>query len=55
MPSMIIILVAAWLALNVAFVAMRLYLTATDPRRADNDFVGYPKLVNSSAPLVSAS
>jgi hypothetical protein len=52
MSQMIVILVAAWLGLNVAFVAMRLYLTVDDALGADTDFVGYPKLVNSSAPLV---
>jgi hypothetical protein len=40
MSSMIIILVAAWLGLNAAFVAMRLYLTADNAPRADTNFVG---------------
>jgi hypothetical protein len=55
MSPMMIILVAAWLGLNAAFVAMRLYLTVDDALGGDTDFVGYPKLVNSSAPLVSAN
>jgi hypothetical protein len=55
MSPMMIILVAAWLGLNAAFVALRLYLTVDDALGGDTDFVGYPKLVNSSAPLVSAN
>jgi len=42
----IIVLLAAWLGLNVAFVAMRFYVTADRGSRAKPDIIGYPRLVN---------
>jgi hypothetical protein len=42
----IIVLLAAWLGLNVAFVAMRFYVTADHRSRTEPDVVGHPTLVN---------
>jgi hypothetical protein len=42
----IMIALAAWLGLNAAFVAIRLYLTADRASHAEHEFVGYPRLVN---------
>lgn len=42
----IILLLAAWLGLNVAFVAMRFYVTADRRSRAEPDIAGYPTLLN---------
>jgi uncharacterized protein YraI len=39
------ILLAAWLASNAAFVALRFYATADPSARAGHDFAGYPRLV----------
>jgi hypothetical protein len=44
--STIIVSLAAWLGLNVAFVAMRFYVTADRRSRTEPDVVGYPTLVN---------
>jgi hypothetical protein len=46
MSSTIITLLAVWLGLNVAFVAMRCYVTAGCGSRAKPDIIGYPRLVN---------
>ncbi len=46
MSSTIIALLAAWLGLNVAFVAMRFYVTAGKRPRAVPEGVGYPMLLN---------
>jgi hypothetical protein len=43
----IILLLAAWLGLNVAFVAMRFYATAGNRSGAEPDIVGYPTLLNN--------
>jgi hypothetical protein len=42
----IILLLAAWLGLNVVFVVMRFYVTAGRGSRAKPDIIGYPRLVN---------
>jgi hypothetical protein len=42
----IIALLAAWLGLNVAFVAIRFYVTAGKHPRAAPEVVGYPMLLN---------
>jgi hypothetical protein len=42
----IIVLLAAWFGLNVAFVVMRFYVTAGRASRAKPDIIGYPRLVN---------
>jgi hypothetical protein len=42
----IIVLLAAWLGLNVAFVVMRFYVTTDRGACAKPDIVGYPRLVN---------
>jgi hypothetical protein len=42
----IILLLAAWLSLNVAFVAMRFYVTADHGSHAEPDIAGYPTLLN---------
>jgi hypothetical protein len=42
----IIALLAAWLGLNVAFVAIRFYVTAGKSPRAAPKAVGYPMLLN---------
>ena len=46
MSSTIIALLAAWLGLNVAFVAIRFYVTAGKSPRAAPKVVGYPMLLN---------
>lgn len=46
MSLTIAILLVAWLGLNAAFVALRLYVTADRLSYAEHDFVGYPRLVN---------
>ena len=46
MLSMIIILLAAWLGVNAAFVAIRFYITADQTSHREHDLVRYPKLVN---------
>lgn len=46
MSTTIIVLLAAWLGLNVAFVVTRFYVTAGRGSRAKPDIVGYPRLVN---------
>jgi len=43
----IIVLLAAWLGLNVAFVAMRFYVTSERRSSAESDIVGYPTLLNN--------
>jgi hypothetical protein len=42
----IIILLAAWLGLNVAFVAVRIYVTSDRRRRNESEVVEYPRLVS---------
>ena len=42
----IMILLAAWLGLNAAFVAIRFYITADQASHAEQDLVRYPKLVS---------
>jgi len=44
--STIIALLAAWLGLNVAFVAIRFYVTADKSPRVAQKVVGYPMLLN---------
>ena len=44
--SMIVILLAAWLGLNAAFVAIRFYITADQTSRAEHDLGRYPRLVS---------
>jgi hypothetical protein len=39
-------LLASWLGLNVAFVAIRLYVTADPTSDTSADLVRYPRLVN---------
>lgn len=46
MLSTIIILLAAWLGLNAAFVAIRFYRTADHASRAERDLRPYPRLVS---------
>lgn len=46
MLSTITILLAAWVGLNAAFVAMRFYITADRTSRAEHDLVRYPRPVN---------
>ena len=46
MSSTIIILLAAWLGLNAAFVAIRFYITADQTSRAEHDLGRYPRLVS---------
>jgi hypothetical protein len=46
MLSTITILLAIWLGLNAAFVAIRFYFTADQAARAERDFVRYPRAVN---------
>jgi len=46
MLSTIIILLAAWLGLNAAFVAIRFYRTADQTSRAERDLRPYPRLVS---------
>ena len=46
MSSTIIIVLAAWLGLNAAFVAIRIYLTADRTSRAEHDLGRYPRLVS---------
>ena len=46
MSTTIIVLLAAWLGSNVAFVVTRLYVTADRGPRAKPDFIGYPRLVS---------
>ena len=46
MLSTITILLAGWVGLNAAFVAMRFYITADRTSRAEHDLVRYPRPVN---------
>lgn len=46
MSTTITVLLAAWLGLNVAFVAMRFYVTADRGPSAKPDIIGYPRLVS---------
>jgi hypothetical protein len=46
MSSTIFILLAAWLGLNVAFIAVRLYVTASPTPRAEPGLSRYPRLVS---------
>lgn len=45
MSSTITILLAGWLGLNAAFIAIRFYITA-DQARAEHDLGRYPRLVS---------
>jgi hypothetical protein len=47
MLSTIMIVLAIWLGLNAAFVAIRFYITADQAAHAKHDFVRYPRAVNS--------
>jgi hypothetical protein len=44
--STIIILLAIWLVLNAAFVAIRFYITMNQPSQAEQDLSRYPKLIS---------
>jgi hypothetical protein len=44
--STIIALLAAWLGFNVAFVAIRFYVTAGKRPRVTPEVIGYPMLLN---------
>jgi hypothetical protein len=46
MSLTVVILLASWLGLNVAFVAIRLYVTADPTPDTSVDLVRYPRLVN---------
>jgi hypothetical protein len=46
MASTIAILLAAWLALNAAFVAIRFYVSTDHTSHAEPDLVRYPRLLN---------
>ena len=46
MPLTITILLAVWLGLYAAFVAVRFYITAGQASPADGDLARYPRLVN---------
>lgn len=46
MSSTIIALLAAWLGLNVAFVAIRFYVTAGERPRVAPEVIRYPMLLN---------
>lgn len=46
MSQTIITVLAAWLGLNVAFVTVRIYVTAARHLRDENEAVGYPRLVS---------
>jgi len=46
MALAVAIVLAVWLGLNVAFVAMRLYVTAHHTPLGERDFVRRPTLVN---------
>jgi hypothetical protein len=46
MSQTIIIFLAAWLGSNVAFVAVRLYMTANHRQGETSDATRYPRLVN---------
>jgi hypothetical protein len=46
MSLTIAILLAAWLGLNAAFVAVRYYMTVGQTSPADGDLVRYPRPVN---------
>jgi hypothetical protein len=46
MSSTITILLAAWLGLNVAFVAIRFYVTADQTPHGERNLGRYPRLVN---------
>jgi hypothetical protein len=46
MSPTIIILLAAWLGLNVAFVALRIYVTSNRRSRDETEAAGYPRLVS---------
>jgi hypothetical protein len=47
MLSTIMIVLAIWLGLNAAFVAIRIYITADQAARAEHDFVRSPRAVNA--------
>jgi hypothetical protein len=47
MLSTIVIVLAIWLGLNAAFVAMRLYITAERSAHAEHEFIRYPRAVNA--------
>jgi len=46
MSMTIIVLLAAWLGLNVVFGVIRFYVTAGRGSHAKADIIGYPRLVN---------
>jgi hypothetical protein len=46
MISTIIVLLASWLGLNVAFVAIRLFLTSDHRMHAVDNLVRHPRLIN---------
>ena len=46
MMSTIIVLMASWLGLNVAFVAIRLFLTSDHRTHAVDNLVRYPQFIN---------
>ena len=46
MALTIAIILAVWLGLNVAFVAIRLYVTADPTSHAKRNTIRHPKLVN---------
>ncbi len=46
MLSTIMIVLAIWLGLNAAFVAIRLYITADQAAHAEYDFARHPRAIN---------
>jgi hypothetical protein len=44
--TIIIVLLTTWLGLNVAFVAMRFYVTSGRRSPTEPDVIGYPTLLN---------
>ena len=47
MLSTIMIVLAIWLGLNAAFVAIRFYITADQAAHGEREFVRYPRAVNA--------
>jgi hypothetical protein len=46
MMSTTVLLLASWLGLNAAFVAVRLYLTSDDGTPAADNLIRFPRLVD---------
>jgi hypothetical protein len=47
MSLTVVILLASWLGLNVAFVAIRLYVTADPTSDTSADLIRYPRSISS--------